>query len=621
MPSSCHIATSNAPVRLLAGVGMSYACGEPKPPQAMPTTRRLTAILAADVVGYSRLMRADEEGTFARLKAHRRDPVDLKIAEHRGRIVKTTGDGLLVEFLSVVDAVRCAIDVQRDMASRNRELPADRRIEFRMGINLGDVIVDGDDILGDGVNIAARLEALADAGGLCLSAGAYDQVRDRVDVPFEDQGEQPVKNIARPVHVYRALFDRQFSREPAAPAALPLPDKPSLAVLAFTNMSGGPEQEFFADGIAEDIITTLSKSRSLFVIARNSSFTYKGREPSIKDISRELGVRYVLEGSVRKAGNRVRVTAQLIEAASGGHLWAERYDRDLADIFAVQDEINASVSAAIQPALERSERERAVRKPPESLGAWENYHRGMWHFAKAEVNENEKARSFFQRTIELDPQFAPAAAALALTYLNEITLFRPQVRRTNLPLALDHAVQAVMIDPTDAVGHAALARALWISGRHADSLAKADIAVGLDPNSAAAHGALGGARLWGGFPRDAIEPLHVAMRLSPFDPLTPLWLHFTARAHYWSGDYGRATAVASQLRQSVPHFRQPYNTLIAALGQIGQLEEAQAVMADAMIRFGEPFRKLMSLPLSELRELRAQDREHLIEGFRKAQLT
>ena len=539
------------------------------------------------------------------------------MAEYRGRIVKTTGDGLLVEFQSVVDAVRCAIDVQRGMAARNEGVPSDRRIELRIGVNLGDVIVEGDDIFGDGVNIAARLEGLANAGGLCLSAAAYEQVRDRIDVPFEDTGEQQVKNIARPVRCYRALLNGEAAPAPPPPV-LPLPDKPSIAVLPFTNMSGDAEQEFFADGIAEDIITQLSKSRSLFVIARNSSFTYRGRNTPVKTICGELGVRYVLEGSVRKAGNRVRVTAQLIDGESGGHLWAERYDRDLADIFAVQDEITANASAAIQPALERSERERAVRKPPDRLDAWESYYRGMWHFGKFVAVENEHARSFFRRALDLDPEFAPAAAALALTYLNELTLFRPDLRAVNLPQALDYAMRAVTIDASDAVGHAALARALWISGRHADSIAKAEISVALDPNSAAAHGALGGARLWGGFPRDAIDPLQTAMRLSPFDPLTPLWLHFTARARYWSGDYEAAIAVATQLRQTLPNFRQPYNTLIAALGQVGRVAEAQAVMADGLNQFGEPFRKLMSLPLSELRELRADDRDHLIDGFRKA---
>ena len=362
------------------------------------------------------------------------------------------------------------------------------------------------------------------------------------------------------------------------------------------------------------------RSRSLFVIARNSSFTYKGKPVAIRDVGRELGVRYVLEGSVRKARNRVRVTAQLIEATTGGHVWAERYDRELADFFAVQDEITTSVSAAIQPAVERSERERSSRKPADSLDAWESYHRGMWHFSKVEEAENEKARTFFQRSIDLDSQFARAVAALALTYLNEITLFRPHLRSVNLPLALDSSARAVAIDSMDAVGHAAMARALWMSGRHAESLTKAVAAVSLEPNSAPAHGALGGARLWGGQPREAIEPLQTAKRLSPFDPLLPLWSHFTARAHYWSRDYEAAITVANDLRRSFPGFRQPYNTLIAALGQVGRVDEAHAVMTDGLARFGDAFRALMSLPLDDLRELRPEDRDHLIEGFRKADL-
>jgi adenylate cyclase len=590
----------------------------------MPTHRRLAAVLVADVAGYSRLMGAYEERTLDRLITIRAAVIDPTIAANHGRLVKTTGDGLLIEFASVIEAVRCASEVQRLMASYNSGLPALERIEFRIGINVGEIIIAEDgDIFGDGVNIAARLEALAGAGGICVSARVQEDAAGRLDVEFEDMGEQSLKNIARPVRTYRVLPGapaRGMTSSAENTSALALPDKPSIAVLAFTNMSNDAEQEFFADGIAEDIITELSRSRSLFVIARNSSFTYKGKPVPIRDVGRELGVRYVLEGSVRNARNRVRVTAQLIEATTGGHVWAERYDRDLADIFAVQDEITNSVSAAIQPALERSERERVVRKPADSLDAWESYHRGMWHFSKVEPTENERARSFFQRSIELDRQFARAVAALALTYLSEITLFRPQLRPVNLPLALEHSVRAVTIDATDATGHAALARALWMSGRHAESLATAEIAVSLEPNSAAAHGALGGARVWGGFPRRAIEPLQTAMRLSPFDPLMPLWLHFMARAHYWSGDNEAAIAVAGQVRQSFPAFRQPYNTLMAALGQVGRTEEANAVMTDGLALFGDPFKTLMALPLDDLRELRPDDREHLLEGFRKANL-
>ncbi len=587
----------------------------------MPIHRRLAAVLIADVAGYSRLMGAYEELTLGRLAAIRSDVIEPTIAANHGRLVKTKGDGVLIEFTSVIDAVRCAIELQRLMAEYNDQISPPERIEYRIGINLGEIVIDDDDIYGDGVNIAARLEALAERGGICVSARVQEEVAGRLDVAFQDIGEQTLKNILRPVHVYRvvpgAAAPPHAASQAQPGAALPLPDKPSIAVLAFTNMSTDAEQEFFADGISEDIITELSRSRSLFVIARNSSFVYKGRPTAIRDVGRELGVRYVLEGSVRKASNRVRVTAQLIEATTGGHVWAERYDRELADIFSVQDEITASVSSAIQPALERSERERSVRKPADDLDAWESYHRGMWHFSRIEAGDNETARGLFQRAIELDPQFARAVAALALTYLNEITLFRPQQRAVNIPLALESASQAVAIDATDAMGHAALARAQWMSGRHAESLATADTAVHLEPNSPAAHGAVGGARLWSGRPAEAVEPLKSAMRLSPFDPLTSLWLHFTARAHYWSGNYSASIAVATQMRQSFPNFRQPYNTLIAALGQVGRVDDAQAVMADGLARFGDAFRALMELP-ADLRELRPEDRNHLIEGFRKA---
>ena len=501
------------------------------------------------------------------------------------------------------------------MAERNASVPVSQRIEWRVGINVGDIVVENGDIFGDGVNIAARLEGLADPGGICVSARAQEDAAGKLDVAFDDMGEQQLHNIARPVRVYRV------GAGAAARPTLPLPDKPSIAVLAFTNMSGDPEQEFFADGIAEDIITALSKSRSWFVIARNSSFTYKGKSVVVKDVGRELGVRYVLEGRVRKAANRVRVTAQLVEAATGGHLWAERYDRDLADIFAVQDEITASVSAAIQPALDRRERGRAARKPPESLDAWECYHRGMWHFANAEAREFDKARSFFRRAIELDPRFAPAYALLAQTYLVEGVHFRPDLRPENVPRALDYARHAVAIDPTDATAHAALARALVVSGRHAGSSVEPDLAVSLNPNSAQAYGAQGFARGWGGRPREAIEPLRTAMRLSPFDPLMSSWQNSMAHAYYWAEDYEAAIAIARQLRHSSPSFRSTYRPLMAAFGQMGQVAEARAVMAEALERFGEDFRHRMSpLPPSEIGELRPEDHERLIEGFRKAGL-
>ena len=335
----------------------------------MSQTRRLAAILAADVAGYSRLMGADEEGTLAALKALRRELYDPKIKEHRGRVVKTTGDGLLLEFASVVDAVRCAVEVQRAMAERNVDVPPDRRIEFRMGINLGDIIRDGRDIYGDGVNIAARLEALAEPGGICVSRVVHDQVRDKLDVAFEDLGEQQVKNIARPVHVWRV----QLGAKPAVSASAPLalPDKPSIAVLPFQNMSGDSEQEYFVDGIVEEIITALSRIPWLFVLARNSSFSYKGQSPDVKRVGRELGVRYVLEGSVRKGGDRVRITGQLIEAETGAHLWADRFDGLIEDVFELQDKVASSVAGVIEPALQAAETARSTGRSTNDLTAYD----------------------------------------------------------------------------------------------------------------------------------------------------------------------------------------------------------------------------------------------------------
>src|SRR6266851_893306 len=346
--------------------------------------RRLTAILAADVVGYSRLMGVDEEGTLAALKMLRREVADPKIKEHRGRIVHTTGDGLLGEFASVVDAVRCAVEVQREMAARNADVPAERRVDFRIGINLGDIIIDEDDIFGDGVNVAARLEALAEPGGICVSRVVRDQVRDKLAVSFEDMGEQQVKNIARPVRAYRILFAEWAGVPPILPdtAPRPLPDRPSIAVLPFKNVSGDPEQEYFVDGITEDIITALSKWRWFLVIARNSTFAYKGKSVGLQEVSRDLGVRYILEGSMRRVEQRVRITSQLIDIATSTHLWAERYDRDLTDIFAVQDDITSRVAAAIEPALSRAESQRVIAKRPEHMGAWDYCQRGFWHVHK-----------------------------------------------------------------------------------------------------------------------------------------------------------------------------------------------------------------------------------------------
>src|SRR5437660_1683965 len=367
--------------------------------------RRLAAILAADVAGYSRLMGADEEGTLAALKAHRRAVLDPKITEHRGRIVKTTGDGLLVEFASVVDAVRCAVDMQRQMAERNAGVAAEQRIEFRIGLNVGDIIIDDKDIYGDGVNIAARLEGLAAPGGICVSRVVRDQVRDKLDFSFEDMGEQQVKNIARPVRVHRVAMG--FESRPIAPAISQpaISDRPSIGVLPFDNMSADPEQEYFVDGIVEDIITGLSRIKWLLVIARNSTFVYKGRAVDVKQAGRELGVRYVLEGSLRKAGNRVRITAQLIEAETGTHVWAERYDRPLGDIFELQDELTLNVVGAIEPNLRQAEIERARRKRPENLDAYDLYLRAQPFAQVAMPGDAGKALALLDQALLLEPEY------------------------------------------------------------------------------------------------------------------------------------------------------------------------------------------------------------------------
>jgi adenylate cyclase len=390
--------------------------------------RRLAAILAADIAGYSRLMGVDEEGTLQQLKAHRKELIDPKITEYRGRVVKTTGDGMLVEFVSVVDAVRCAVDIQRSMIERNANVPTESRIQFRVGINVGDIISDDNDIYGDGVNVAARLEALAEPGGIMVSRNVHDQVCDKLSFGFEDMGEQTVKNIARPIGVHRVhITETAVNPTAAVPKhELASSSRPSLAVLPFANMSGDPEQEYFAEGISEDILTALSKLRWFFVIARNSSFTYKGRTVDVKRVARELGVRYVLEGSVRRGGNRVRITAQLIDAATGNHIWADRYDGDLTDVFALQDEITKKVVSAIEPRLLEAEGIRAQSRSPEDLGAWDmviHANSLLWRLTK---NEGEAAIALLKQAVERHPDYAPAHSMLAFALL---------VRRSSRPLS------------------------------------------------------------------------------------------------------------------------------------------------------------------------------------------
>jgi adenylate cyclase len=381
------------------------------------TQRKLAAVLAADIVGFSRMMEADEAGTLARVKALRADLLHPKVAAYGGRLVKFTGDGALIEFPSAVDAVQHALEVQREMARRNAAESDGRRIDLRMGINIGDIIIDGDDIYGDGVNVAARLEGIAEPGGICVSGTVHDYVRGKVDAQFRDMGAQTLKNIAKPVQVYGIVLDREeASAETKSAPRLALPSKPSIAVLAFQNMSGDPEQEYFADGIAEDVITALSRSRWLFVVARNSSFTYKNRSVDVRQIGRELGVRYVLEGSVRKAGSRVRITAQLVDALNGHHVWADRYDRGLEDIFAVQDEMTSQIASAIAPGIVAAEVQRVQAKSPGELGNWERLMRAHWHIQRFNRDDFREAIRLLDDLTRDDPSNATALSDLAFAW-------------------------------------------------------------------------------------------------------------------------------------------------------------------------------------------------------------
>ncbi len=482
--------------------------------------RRLAAILAADVAGSCRLIGIDEEGTLARLKALRRTLFDPKIAEHHGRVVKNTGDGAIAEFASVVDAVRCADEIQRGMAEQNIDVPQDKRIELRIGIHVGDIIIEENDIFGDGVNIAVRLEGIAEPGGISISDDARRQIRGKVDITFEDLGSQSLKNIAEPMRVWRVPYGRAM---PAVPtrlrvdgAALTLPDKPSIAVLPFINMSGDPEQEYFADGMVEDIITALSRFKALFVIARNSSFTYKGRAVDVKQVGRELGVRYVLEGSVRKAANRVRITGQLVDAATGAHLWSERFDGGLGDIFDLQDQVTESVVGAIAPALEKAEIERAKRKPTESLDAYALYLRGLarlYQFGNRQANA--EALRLFNSAIELDPDFASAYARAAFCYVSAKANGWISVTGNEIAEVTRLAQRAVELGKDDAIALAASGWALAFVVRDLEvGAGLVDRALVLNSNSAEAWSLGGWVKNWLGEPEAAIERFARAMRLS-----------------------------------------------------------------------------------------------------------
>ena len=578
----------------------------------MSGTRRLAAILAADMAGYSRLIGVDEGGTLRGFKAIQAELFNPKIATHNGRLVKTTGDGFLAEFSSVVDALRCATELQAGMAERNASIPTDNRIEFRIGINVGDVVVEDGDIFGDGVNVAARLEGLAEPGGICVSARVQEDAAGKVDISFEDLGEQQLKNIARRVRVYRARVagTTEYVHRPS----LALPDKPSVAVLPFTNMSSDPEQEFFADGIAEDVITALSRHSSLFVIARNSSFTYKGRAVDVKEIGRELGVRYVLEGSLRKAGNRIRVTSQFVDAETGKHIWAEHYDRDLADIFAVQDEITEAVTIAITPAIADAEQQRALRKPPDSLDAWAAYQRGLWHVSRWTAQEHALAEKFFQRAVDLDPNFAGGYKGLAVV-LGSAADFQSRDLPEAVSSAEAYARRAVALDGTDAESHCWLSYALRRRGDFEGALAEAERALTISPNMAAAHAVRAATLIFSGHPKEGIAGLKRSRRLDPRGPRSVGALNHMVLGLYFSREYETAIEAAKYEIRLFPEFPLPYRWLAAALGQLGRIEEASQALDKAIAIAPAVFDMYVR---QRPPWMRPEDHAHMLDGLRKA---
>ena len=546
--------------------------------------RRLAAILAADIAGYSRLMGIDEEGTLRQLKAHRKELVDPKITEHRGRIVKTTGDGMLVEFVSVVDAVRCAFEIQRGMSERNADVPAESRIQFRVGINVGDIISDDNDIYGDGVNVAARLEALAEPGGIYVSRTVHEQVRDKLSFSFEDMGEQTVKNIARPIGIHRLQFTEgappAAARSGAAGAKseLSISERPSLAVLPLANLSGDPEQEYFADGISEEIITGLSKLRWFYVIARNSSFAYKGKAVEVKRVARELGVRYVLEGSVRKGGNRVRIMAQLIDAATGNHIWADHYDGDLSDVFALQDEITKKVVSAIEPKLLEAEGIRSQRRSSEDLGAWDmviSANSLFWRLTKA---EGEAAIATLKRAVERYPEYAPAQSMLAFFLLVSgyvgWSFTEPQVKQAAIL-----AARAAELDDSDPWAHLALGYVAYTMRHTDEAIEEFRHALNLNPNFAAAHGYLGLALALDGRSDQAIAHLEQAIRMSPYDPQNAIFNVGLSVAHYLAGRYVEAVGFGRKALQMRFGMTGGHRIYCASLAQAGQIDEARAALA------------------------------------------
>ena len=570
--------------------------------------RRLAAIVVADVVGYTRLMERDDAGTLSRLRQIRKEFLDPAIDAYGGHVVRTVGDGMLLEFGSADAALRCAIDVQRALAQRNAPLAVDERIEYRIGINIGDIIDEGNDIAGDGVNVAARLEGLAEPGGICVSAVVREQVHGALGVGFDDIGLQQVKNIDRPIQVYRlGLAGPAPKRTPS----LPLPDKPSIAVLAFQNMSGDPEQEYFADAIAEDLVTALSCWRSFFVIARNSSFTYKGRAVDVRRVGVELGIRYVMEGSVRKVGDRVRITAQLLETLNGTHIWAEKFDRQLVDILALQDEITQHVVNAIEPAMLRSENARIGRKSLNDYTAFDYYQRGMWHLNKVSEEGYRKAIELFRKAIDCDPQLSLGYVGLSRILYGGATVYGwSEHPDGDLRESLEAAAKAISLDSSDAYAHFAYAGAALYLGLHQEALEAARRMIALNPNFAHGNLRLGHVLIYSGHPAEAIKPIEQCLRHSPFDPQLGTMLGSLALAHYQSKDYAEAVV---QARAALQHdFALGGVLLAAAFARLGYTDEARkALPANLLARANRDSLRLASYA-------NEADRDHFLGGLRLA---
>ena len=567
--------------------------------------RKLAAILSADVKGYSRLMGEDEVTTLKTLSAYR-DAMRNLVQQFHGRVVDISGDNLLAEFGSVVDAIQGAVEIQKKLKTRNGELSENRRMEFRIGINLGDVIQEGDNIYGDGVNIAARVQSLAEGGGICISGTTFDQVEKKLGLGFEYLGEQTVKNIARPVRVYRVAI-----ATPAAPFMAA--EKPSIAVLPFINMSGDPEQEYFSDGITEDIITALSRLHWFFVIARNSTFTYKGKSVDVKYIGRELGVRYVLEGSIRKIGNRVRITAQLINTTTGAHLWAERYDRELTDIFALQDEITQNVTAAIEPKLVEAEGVHFQGRSHEDLDAWDLVMRAVAHFWRMTAAESEAAIDMLRLAVQRYPNYAPAQSMLAFALLvSDHVGWAPAGQPYQL--AADLAHRAAELDDNDPWAHLALGYLAFTTRKTDDAVREFQRALDLNPNFAAAYGYLGWAVVFDGRHEEATEYFQQAFRMSPHDPLIAFFYAGMCAAHYFGRRFDEAVEWGRKSIQQRPGFIAGHRILCASLAQAGRTEELHAAMA--RLRELQPNISIAWLEEHVPYTLRAI--AHYLDGMRKA---